>query len=208
MAQNFFRVDATKLVRGAARIMYAATTVSKPVSVEDVIVLTAGSTQYDPATGWFDLGATRNGISISINNAETAFDVDQVQGDIGTAPSSWECSVSTELAEVTIENLRIAWEGADITTDTTVTPNERETGFAGATSYTERRLAVMFQKPSGLITGYFFHRAVRAPQQGTLAFQKGGDAQTIAVQFRVLADPTETDPLKAFFRIREQVTTP
>lgn len=198
---GFHRVDTTQLVRGAARIMYADIGQTKPTTLSDVIDLA----DYDAQTGWNDLGATRNGINISINNTENSFDVDQVAGVIGTAPDSWECLVSTELAEQTLEHLVIAWEGASITTDTTPTVDERETGFAGATSYTQRRLAVLFQKPSLLITGYLFHSVVRAPQQATLAFQKGGDAQTIAVQFRALADATETDPLMAFFRIREQV---
>jgi len=197
---NFFVVDTTKLVRGAARIMYAPIAETKPLEIADVI----DTTTYAAQGTWKDFGSTREGIQITINNTETAFDVDQVQGDIGTAPDSWECFVATNLAEVTLENLVIAWEGASITTDTVPTPDERETGFAGATAYIERRLAVLFQKPTSLITGYFFHRAVRAPQEGTLNFQKGGDAQTIAVRFRALADSTESDPLKAFFRVREQ----
>jgi len=209
---NFFRVDTTKLVRGAARFMYAAISQAKPAKISDVIILTAGGTQYNPQAGWSDFGATREGIQITVNNTESAFDVDQVAGDIGTAPDTWECFVATQLAERSLENLVIAWEGATITTDVVPTPFERETGFAGATSYTQRRLAVLFQKASvdggvtpGLITGYFFHIAVRAPQEGTLDFRKAGDAQTVAVRFKALADTTETDPLKAFFRVREQI---
>lgn len=197
---NFFVVDTDKLVRGAARLLYAASSATEPAQISDVI----HPTTYVADSEWFDLGATRNGISISINNTESAFNVDQVAGDIGTAPDTWECSVSTELAEIDLDKMVIAWEGATVTDDTTITPSEKETGFAGATSYTERRLAVMFQKPDNRITGYFFWRAVRAPQQGTIAFQKGGDAQTIAVQFKILADTTQTDPLKAFFIVREQ----
>jgi hypothetical protein len=197
---KFHRVDTTQLVRGAARLLYAPMSQTKPMQISDVI----DTTTYDAQTGWIDLGATRNGINISVNNTENAFTVDQVAGDIGTAPESWECLVATELAEITLEHLVLAWEGASVTTDTSITPSEKETGFAGATSYTQRRLAIMFQKPSLLITGYFFHMVVRAPQQTTLSFQKGGDAQTIAVQFRALSDSSEADPLMAFFRIREQ----
>lgn len=197
---NFFVVDTTKLVRGAARIMYAASGQTAPASISSVI----DTTTYAAQTGWSDLGATKNGIAISINNTESAFTVDQVSGDIGTAPDVWSCTVSTELAEISLEKMQIAWEGATVTTDTSVTPSEKETGFAGATSYTERRLAVLFQKASTKIVGYFFWRAVRAPQQGTITYQKGGDAQTIAVQFNILADTTQTDPLKAFFIVREQ----
>lgn len=202
---NFFRVDQTKLVKGAARIMFAPAAEPDPLELADVIDLSS----YDPAGTWDDLGATREGIQITVNNTETGFDVDQVAGLIGTSPENWECSVTTNLAEVTLENLVIAWEGAAITTDTAPTPyDERETGFAGATSYTERRLAVLFQKPvsaGGGIVGYLFHRAVRAPQEGTLNFQKGGDAQVIPIRFTILADTTQSDPLKAFFIIREQI---
>lgn len=205
MANAFFRVDTTKLVRGAARLMYAPIATTKPAKIADVIDISGGTPTYNAETDWADFGATREGIQITINNTETAFDVDQVQGAIGTAPDSWECFVATNLAEQTLENMVIVWEGAAITTDTTVTPNERETGFAGATSYTQHRLAVMFQRPNGKITGYFFHIAVRSPQEGTLNFQKGGDAQVIAARFAALADASETDPLKAFFRVREQV---
>lgn len=197
---NFFVVDTSKLVRGAARIMYAASGQTAPASISDVI----DTTTYAAQSGWSDLGATKNGIAISINNTESAFTVDQVSGDIGTAPDVWSCTVSTELAEISLEKMQIAWEGATVTTDSNVTPSEKETGFAGATSYTERRLAVLFQKASLDIVGYFFWRAVRAPQQGTITYQKGGDAQTIAVQFNILADTTQVDPLKAFFIVREQ----
>jgi hypothetical protein len=197
---GFHRIDQTKLVKGAARLMFAPDTEAKPASISDVI----DTTTYDAAGTWQDLGATREGIQITVNNTETGFDVDQVAGLIGTSPENWECSVATNLAEVTLEHMVIAWEGADVTIDTGVTPSEKETGFAGATSYTERRLAVLFQKPDGNLVGYFFHRAVRSPQEGTLNFQKGGDAQVIPVRWNILADATESDPLFAFFRVREQ----
>lgn len=200
----FFVVDQTKLVKGAGRIMYASSGQAKPTSISSVI----NTTTYAAQSGWSDLGATREGIQITVNNTESGFDVDQVNGLLLTTPDNWECSVTTNLAEVTLENMVIAWEGASVTTDTGVTPSEKETGFAGATSYTERRLAVLFKKPASslpqALVGYFFHRAVRAPQEGTLNFQKGGDAMVIPVRFNILADATESDPLKAFFIVREQ----
>jgi len=200
----FFVVDQTKLVKGAGRIMYAADSQAKPTKIGDVI----NTTTYAAQSGWSDLGATREGIQITVNNTESGFDVDQVAGLLLTTPENWECSVTTNLAEVTLENMVIAWEGATVTVDNGVTPSEKETGFAGATSYTERRLAVLFKKPASsapqALVGYFFHRAVRAPQEGTLNFQKGGDAMVIPVRWNILADATETDPLKAFFIVREQ----
>jgi hypothetical protein len=212
---SFFRVDTSKLMRGAGRILYAPSAQAKPTKISDVIVLASGLTQYDTQTGWADLGATREGIQVSVNNTETSFDIDQVQGVVGTQPDSWTCTVTTRLAETTLEHFVFAWEGVPITTEAaaatpapTLPLSERETAFAGATAYTERRLAVLFKKPSGLLMGYFFHRAVRAPQEGVIDFQKAGDAMSLQVQFNILADATETDPRAAFFRVREQIPTP
>lgn len=202
---SFHRVDTTRLARGAARFMYAAITQAKPAKIVDVIATAAGPTQYDAAVGWSEFGATREGISISINNTEEGMDIDQIPGLVGTAPSDWECFVTTRLAEVTLESMVIAWEGAAITTDTSVTPYERETGFAGATNYTHRRVAVIFKKPTDKLLAFFFHDMVRSPQESTLDFRKGGDPQTLPIRLRAMADATETNPLKGFFRVREQI---
>jgi hypothetical protein len=199
---SFHRVDTSKLVRGAARIMYAPSTQAEPEKIADVIDLST----FDAMSGWFDLGATREGIQITLNNSEDAFEVDQVQGEVGSAPNAWECAVQTRLAEITLEHFVFIWEGANISTDTSIpSPYERETGFAGATSYTERRLAVLFQRPSGKLQAYLFHKAVRSPQEGVIDFRKGGDAMSIQIRFRIIADPSQTDPLKQFFIIREQI---
>lgn len=200
---SFFRVDTSKLMRGAGRLMYADATQPKPTKIDDVIVTTGGPTQYDAVDGWSELGSTSSGIQISVNNTEVAFNIDQVAGDVATSPDVWECTVATQLAEMTLENFIFVWEGVPVTTD--ITASERETAFAGATAYTERRLAVMFMKPNGKIQGYFFHRAVRSPQQGTINMQQGGTEMTLALQFNILADATESDPRAAFFRVREQI---
>jgi len=199
---GFHRVDTSNVRRGAGRIMYAAIGTTKPADIADVINVTS----YDAVSPWEDLGATREGIQITINNTESGFDVDQVAGLIDVAPEEWEVFVTTRLAEITLENMVLAWEGAAITTDTAPTPDERETGFVGATTYTERRMAVLFREPkAGGITAHFFHRAVRAPQESGLDYRRGGDPMTIQVRFRILADDTETDPAFAFFRVREQI---
>lgn len=213
------RVDTTKLIRGAARLLYAPSTQGKPAKVADVLNMTLPTPpattpgKYDPKTGWVDLGSTQNGIQIEINNTEDAFDIDQIAGEVGVFPNMWEVYVATTLAESTLENFVLAWEGVPIITDTSTTPNERETAFAGATAYTERRLAIIFSKPPaggtasvGALVAYLFHRAVRTPQQGTLDFRKTGNNLQVSVRFRILADSSEVDPRAQFFRIREQVS--
>lgn len=165
---------------------------------------TPGRNQYSPKTGWYDLGGTREGIQIEINNSEDSYDVDQIPGEVGSAPTDWECGVSTRLAEMTLERFAFTWEGPAITTDITPTIPERETGGAGAVTYTQRRLAVLFKRPNGAILAFMFHKVQRSPQAVSLDFRKSGEAMTLPIRFKVLADETEADPKYQFYRVREQ----
>jgi hypothetical protein len=207
-------VNDRSFIRGAARILVAPKTQTRPTKIEDVIALAAAAgppavALYDAKTGWTDLGATKTGIQITVNNAEETFDVDQQLGDISSEPTNWECSVGTQLAEMTPERLQVAWEGSAITVDATTTPNEQEVGFGQPTSYTERRLAVLFQRPNGKIRAYLFHRVQRMPQESSVTHAKTGEQISIPVRFRVLADTSLTDVQKRFFIIRDQdIPTP
>jgi hypothetical protein len=204
-------VDDRSFIRGAARLLIAPTTQAKPTKIDDVISLVSATgppvvNQYDAKTGWTDLGATKTGVQITINNAEETFDVDQVLGDISSQPTSWECSVGTQLAEMTPEKMQIAWEGSAITLDSTTTAPEQEIGFGSPTSYTQRRLAVLFQRPNGLIRAYLFHKVQRQPQESSVTHAKTGEQISIPVRFRALQDLTITDVQKRFFIIRDQAT--
>ena len=169
---------------------------------------TAGTGQYDAKPGWTDLGATKTGIQISINNAEESFDVDQILGDISSAPTSWECSVGTALAEMTPERLQVAWEGSAITLDATpTTGSEQEVGFGSPTSYVKRRVAVLFQRPNGLIRAYLFHQVQRTPQESAVTHAKTGEQISVPVRFKVLSETSITDPYKRFFVIRDQAVS-
>lgn len=208
---NFHRtfVNDRSFIRGAARLLIAPITQARPTQISDVIALAAAAgppvvALYDAKTGWTDLGATKTGIQITINNAEETFDIDQVLGDISSQPTSWECSVGTQLAEMTPERLQVAWEGSAITTDAVPTVPEEEIGFGSAVAYTQRRLAVLFQRPDGKIRAYLFHKVQRMPQESSVTHAKTGEQVSIPVRWRVLADTTVTDPLKQFFIIRDQ----
>ena len=207
-------VNDRSFIRGAARILVAPIAQARPTKIEDVIALEAVTgppavALYDAQTGWTDLGATKTGIQITINNAEETFDIDQVLGDIASQPTSWECSVGTQLAEMTPERLQVAWEGSAITLDATPDAPEQEIGFGSPTAYTQRRLAVLFQRPNGKIRAYLFHKVQRQPQESSVTHSKTGEQISIPLRFRVLSDTLVTDPLKRFFIIRDQdVPTP
>lgn len=202
-------VDDRSFIRGAGRILVASASQARPTKISDVIALTAAAgppvvNLYDAKPGWTDLGATKTGIQITINNAEETFDIDQQLGDIASQPTSWECSVGTQLAEMTPERLQIAWEGSAISVDAVPTDPEQEIGFGQPNSYTKRRLAVLFQRPNGKIRAYLFHQVQRMPQESSITHSKTGEQISIPVRFRVLADATISDLNKRFFVIRDQ----
>lgn len=212
MSVDFHRtfVNDRSFIRGAARILIAPTTQARPTKISDVIALASSAgppavALYDAKSGWTDLGATKTGIQITINNAEETFDIDQQLGDIASQPTNWECSVGTQLAEMTPERLQVAWEGSAITLDSSPTVPEEEIGFGQPTAYTERRLAVLFQRPNGKIRAYLFHKVQRQPQESSITHAKTGEQISIPVRFRVLSDASMTDINKRFFVIRDQM---
>jgi hypothetical protein len=195
-------VNDESFIRGAARILWAGTTVSFPSEIGEVINLST----YDAITGWNELGATKTGIQVSVNNTEENFDVDQIYGDIDILPTGWECSVATQLAEVTLERLQVAWEGSSVTTDSATTSgiDEKEMGFGQPLFYIERRLAVLFQRPNTKIRAYIFRKVQRMAQESAINYAKEGEQQTIPLRFKALADTSINDIYKRFFLIRDQ----
>jgi hypothetical protein len=204
---DFFRTDVNdrSFIRGAARLLYADISVAAPTEIGDIIYLSSGvsNEQYDAKTGWVDLGATKTGIQISVNNTEETFDVDQIYGDIDSLPTNWEVSVGTQLAEFTPEKLEVCWEGTSVTTNGA---GEEEISFGAPTSYTRRRLAVLFQRPNGNIRAYSFRKVQRLPQESTVTHNKTGEQISVPVQFRVLPDFDVTDPKARFFTMFDQET--
>lgn len=200
-------VNNRSFIRGAARLLVAPyETVAQPTTITDVIALASASgvALYDAASGWIDLGATKTGIQITMNNAEESFDVDQIFGDLYSAPTNWECSVGTQLAEMTPEKLQVAWEGSVMTVDSTPTVPEQEIGFGQPQSYAQRRVAVLFQRPNGRIRAYLFHKAQKMPQESAVTHAKTGEQISVPLRFRVLPEVTIADPYRRFFIIRDQ----
>lgn len=160
---------------------------------------------YDAQTGWNELGATKSGVQISVNNGEEQFDIDQIYGNIATEPTDWDYSISTSLAEMTMARLQIAWEGAPVTTDTVGSGNEYVAAFGNPRTYTQRRLAVLHQRKNGKIRAYLFRLVQRAPQESTINHNKTGEQGTIPVRFNALPDLSIADERQRVLVIRDQV---
>lgn len=185
---EFFRTNAysdDSFIRGAARVMWAGTTIAFPTTIGDIINLST----YDAMTGWNDLGATKTGVTVSYNNTEETFDVDQILTDIETRPVSYEQNVTTALAEMTLDRLQIAWQGGPKTTS----GGTETMGIGEPTTYIRRRLAVLFQKSDGKIRAHVYRMVVKGATESSLVYAKTGEQIQIPVTFKALADTSITD---------------
>jgi hypothetical protein len=187
----------SNFIRGAARIMWAGTTIAMPTGIASIINLSL----YDPAAGWNDLGATKTGITITVNNTEETFDVDQIYADLDARPTGWECTVATSLAEVSLARLQFAWEGSGQGVGAGA---EATLGIGQPLFYTKRRLAVLFQRQNLNIRAFVFRIVQRTPQESALSYNKTGEQQSIPVRFRALADTSLSDIYSRYFTIFDQ----
>lgn len=204
-------------VQGAGRILVAPSTVAMPDGIEDILQLgnpTSVATIYDPISPWYDIGYTKTGINVTRNNAEEEFTVDQIRSSIKRRPSTWDMSVGTQLAEATLETFALAWElphtytgtGASTTEAATIASVnktavvgppaiaariEKQIGLGAPSSYIERKVAVVFQFPSGLIRAWVFRRCTRAPQEAGFTLNSTGEQVSLPIRFNCLADPDQ-----------------
>lgn len=193
---DFHRVQINddNFIRGAARFLWAGITVAFPSEISSII----DTSVYNAQTGWNDLGATKTGVTITVNNTEESFDVDQIYGDIDSRPTGWTCEVSTALAEMSLKHLALAWEGSA----PVVTAGVHTTmGVGNPLTYTRRRLAVLFQKDNGNIRAYVFRKTQRTPAEAAVLYAKTGEQQTVPVRFKALADTSIADQLARYFVI-------
>lgn len=198
-------------VQGAGRILVADYIDANPHpdGIEDLLVLTAGATQYDAVAPWTDVGFTKSGINITRNNAEEEFDVDQQRGSLRRRPTNFEMSVGTQLAEATIETFALGWELPAATTVTKVAPqlNETHVGLSAPTQYKERRVAVVFLFPDGIIRAWVFRRCTKAAQESGFTLNKTGEQVSLPVRWNALTEVGAPQD-SAFGEIMEQIPAP
>lgn len=178
-------INDNTFIRGAARVMWAGTTIAMPTTISDIINLST----YAAQTGWNDLGATKTGVTVTRNNTEEVFDVDQILGNIDTRPVDWEQTVTTALAEASLQRMQIAWEGGGIST----AGGEETMGVGNPLTYIKRRLAVLVLKNDNKIRAHVYRLVTRGAVESSAVYNKTGDQVTFPVQFRALADTSVSD---------------
>lgn len=112
MAQEFYKTnlgDEWATVVGPARILVAPEDEAFPITIGDII----DYENFFSEGNWLDLGATLEGINISLTDLDekTVLDLD---GDITQVATQKECTVTTNLAENTLEHVQLALDGSNI----------------------------------------------------------------------------------------------
>jgi len=149
-----------------------------------------------PATIFCDdaeMGWTSGGVTIEHTGEFYNVEVDQEPNPVKTFRVKEEFKVKTNLAENTLENLKIAW-GIDVAIDDTTTPGYRRLAFGGSKAEADEHTLDIYGNAPGTPARQrkiHFYRAV-AVEFGPLTMEKNKE-NTIPVTFTCLADPSQTE---------------
>ena len=97
-------ITAANVVLGTADLYIADTSATLPVDATTAL-----------AVDFRNMGATTDGVTVTFAPEYANIEVDQVPGSVGARLQSLEVTISTNLAETTLENLRAALSLGDIT---------------------------------------------------------------------------------------------
>lgn len=97
-------VTASNLVLGSATLYIGAFGAAEPADAK-----------VAPAVAWTDLGATTDGVTITVSPDYTELVADQVIDRVGSRMTARTITVSTNLAEATLANFKTAVSGGTVT---------------------------------------------------------------------------------------------
>lgn len=200
-------LDGYNVMGGVGRIVYAPTTTSYPSSISDVLSDPENGTL---ASGWTDMGATDGGFTFTPSADKEDWEVDQVNTPIDQFITRWNFAVEFTLAELSLENMQMLWQGATITTNSTPTPDERTAKFGAVTEMTKRILVYIHDKKASSVSGegrlrmFVFRRAAYDGSDTAHAFQKGQKA-LLPARFQLFADTDITAANEQVWYVIDQI---
>lgn len=153
-------VTATNLIQGPATLYTGIFGVAEPAAVATA-----------PGAGWTDVGGTKDGVELQINDEYAVLDVDQIIYEIQRRRTKRVVAIKTQLAEGTLENLAIA------TANTAPTANKLEADD-GLTAFAPAYGAVLMDgiAPGGFRRRVIVRKTLPTDSVGT-AYKK--DSQTL-----------------------------
>ena len=90
-------VTSTNLIQGPATLYLGVFGVAEPASVATA-----------PGVGWADVGGTKDGVELAVNDSYSVLEVDQVIYEVARVRSKRIVTIKTNLAEATLANLALA----------------------------------------------------------------------------------------------------
>jgi len=131
-----------------------------------------------------DLGATSGGVNVEKTVDIFEKEVDQLLDACGLVPTKWTVTVTTNLAEATLANLKIAWNEPGAISFPTANTRRLPVGYTQ--QLPEHTLEFRGVSPEGYDRAAHFRRAI---QSAASAWMVGkGEMTMFPVSFRCLPD--------------------
>lgn len=174
------------IIVGAGRLYIGTSAAVRPAIAGG----TPYSTTLNSASGWRDAGYTQEGVEFNNEPEFTDVPVDQLLDSARIFKSGIRNTVSTTLAEATLENLLVVWGQSDSTLTATSTSSTLNlvSGELGE-SPNERQLIVVGNGKEGAngVFGERIHHFYRALSVEASSFaQRRNEATVFPVSFRLL----------------------
>ena len=90
-------VTSTNLIQGPAVLYTGLLGATEPATLAAA-----------PSTGWTDVGGTKDGVELGINDEYAVLDVDQIIYEVARRRTKRVVTVKTQMAEATLKNLALA----------------------------------------------------------------------------------------------------
>ena len=182
--------DKKNIFGGAARLIVAETTQTKPTKFSDIF-----GTDWALATGYTDIGATDWGVKLSRSYDKEEWEVDQYLWVIDEFIKKWDMNLETSLAENSLENLQLAWNLWTATVNTDETPNEATAWIWSSTSVAEKMLILQVDKRTEAWVNYkrcYVFWRWHWDWSDVAQEYKKWEKVLLPIKFSLLQDPTET----------------
>lgn len=184
---DFYRqgVTTSYVIGGPGRVLVAATTVSYPLKIADVINFST----YAPQANWFDLGHTSEPFT-STEGFETTDWISQQIGKINIQVGTWNRTIGiTFLESKNTKVFDVVHETAERVTDPTGSaPTEQVSYHWDKPEVTEWRMAVLhYDFSTNKVTMDVFPRIKRSGADSEMAWDRG-NPQAHGTEFVPLPD--------------------
>ena len=180
-------VTVSNIIIGAGNLYISATSVLLEIITNNT----------NPPLNNYHIGATMDGVELQYEPDYIDIVIDQFKDAAKIFDDGYKLTVRTNMAEATIDNLKVAWNMLDSNVTTTSNTKTLNLPIKGD-SPVERKLLVIGKSPAGLERRYFARRAISIEASGHAL--KRSEATVFPVAFRLLPDPVYSNAEYGFIQ--------